>query len=343
MEKKILLTGDRPTGKLHLGHYVGSLKKRVELQDDDSYKMFVMIADIQGLSDNGDNPEKVRNNILEVMLDYLAVGMDPEKITIFQQSHIRELMELTIYLSNLVSVPRLKRNPTIKTEILYRGFGENIPLSFLMYPVSQAADITLFKTNFVPAGEDQEPIIELTCDLVKDFNRTFKDILVEPQLMLSENVYCRRLPGIDGNNKMSKSLGNAIFLSDDEKTLKERVKMMYTDPQHLRVEDPGHIEGNVPFIYLRALSNEKHFRDFLPDYKNLAEMEEHYTRGGLGDGTVKKFLTNVLLDLISPIRERRLKLQENMNDVKDLLHEGTMRARNIAEINIQEIRDAIFG
>ena len=342
MDKKILLTGDRPTGKLHLGHYVGSLKKRVELQDDDRYKMFVMIADIQGLSDNADNPDKVRNSILEVMLDYLAVGMDPEKIIIFQQSQIRELMELTIYLTNLVSVPRLKRNPTIKTEIQYRGFGDNVPLSFLMYPVSQAADITLFKTNFVPAGEDQEPLIELTRDVVKDFNRTFGDVLIEPELILNENKYCRRLPGIDGNNKMSKSLGNAIFLSDNEKTIKEKIKMMYTDPLHVRVEDPGHIEGNVPFVYLRALGNEKYFRDFLPDYKNLDEMEEHYTRGGLGDGTVKKFLTNILLDIINPIYERRLELQKDMKKVKELLYEGTLQARKIAEKNIQEIRNVIF-
>lgn len=342
MGKKILLTGDRPTGKLHLGHYVGSLKKRVELQDDEIFKMFVMIADIQGLSDNADNPDKVRNNILEVMLDYLAVGMDPEKITIFQQSQIRELMELTIYLSNLVSVPRLKRNPTIKTEIQYRGFGENVPLSFLMYPVSQAADITLFKTNLVPAGEDQEPLIELTRDIVKSFNQTFGNILIEPELILNENVYCRRLPGIDGNNKMSKSLGNAIFLSDNEKIIKEKIKMMYTDPLHVKVEDPGHLEGNVPFIYLRALSTEQHFKDFLPDYKNLTELEEHYTRGGLGDGTVKKFLTQIMLDIISPIYERRLELQKNMKLVADFLHEGTMNARKVAEQNIQEIREVIF-
>ncbi|MDR2401891.1 MAG: tryptophan--tRNA ligase [Cytophagales bacterium] len=343
MGKKILLTGDRPTGKLHLGHYVGSLKKRVELQEDDQYKMFVMIADMQGLSDNGDNPDKVRNNILEVMLDYLAVGMDPEKIIIFQQSQIRELMELTIYFSNLVSVPRLQRNPTIKTEIQYRGFGDNIPLSFLMYPVSQAADITLFKTNFVPAGEDQEPLVELTRDIVKDFNKIFGNVLIEPELILNENKYCRRLPGIDGNSKMSKSLGNAIFLSDDEKTIKEKIKMMYTDSLHVKVEDPGHLDGNVPFIYLQALGNEKYFRDFLPDYKNLSEMEEHYLKGGLGDGTVKKFLTDILLDIITPIYERRLELQKDMKIVKDLLGEGTSRARRVAEKNIQEIREVIFG
>ena len=342
MEKKILLTGDRPTGKLHLGHYVGSLKKRLELQENPDSQLFVMIADIQGLSDNGDNPDKVKNNILEVMLDYLAVGIDPEKVIIFQQSHIRELMELTIYLSNLVSVPRLKRNPTIKTEIQYRGFEENIPLSFLMYPVSQAADITLFKTNFIPAGEDQEPLIELTRDIVKDFNRTFGDVLVEPEIILNENKYCRRLPGIDGNSKMSKSLGNAIFLSDDEKTIKEKVKQMYTDPTHIDINSPGHIEGNVPFIYLRALCCDEYFKRFLPEYKNLTELEEHYTRGGLGDAKVKKFLTDILIDIISPICERRMRLQKNSKDVIDLLNEGTLKARHIAEKNIKEIRDVIF-
>ena len=301
---KIILTGDRPTGRLHLGHYVGSLKRRVELQNSGEFdKIFIMIADAQALTDNADNPEKVRQNIIEVALDYLSVGIDPAKTNIFIQSQISQLTELTFYYMNLVTVSRLQRNPTVKSEIQMRNFEASIPVGFFTYPISQAADITAFKATTVPVGEDQEPMLEQAREIVRKFNAVYGETLIEPQILLPDNKACFRLPGTDGKAKMSKSLGNCIYLSDTPEDVKKKVMSMYTDPDHIRVEDPGKIEGNCVFTYLDAFSTEEDFKEFLPDYKNLDELKEHYQRGGLGDVKVKKFLNNVLQKQLEPIRQ----------------------------------------
>lgn len=340
--QKIILTGDRPTGRLHLGHYVGSLMRRVQLQDSGLFdKIYVMIADAQALTDNADNPEKVRDNILQVALDYLSVGLDPSKTTIFIQSMVTELTELMFYYMNLVTVSRVQRNPTVKNEIKMRNFEANIPLGFFCYPVSQAADITAFKATTVPVGEDQAPMIELTREIVARFNNVYGPTLVEPEIMLPENAVCMRLPGTDGKAKMSKSLGNCIYLSDTPKELKKKVNSMYTDPLHLNIEDPGHLEGNIPFIYLDAFSKPEHFGRYLPDYASLDELKEHYTRGGLGDGTVKKFLLNVLNELLEPIRERRAYWEQRTDEVADILYHGTQEARRAAAETLADVRRAM--
>ncbi|MBQ6561328.1 MAG: tryptophan--tRNA ligase, partial [Paludibacteraceae bacterium] len=301
--EKIILTGDRPTGKLHLGHYVGSLKRRVELQNSGLYdKIFIMIADAQALTDNADNPEKVRQNIIEVALDYLSVGLDPTKSTIFIQSQVAELCELAFYYMNLVTVSRLQRNPTVKTEIKMRNFEANIPVGFFCYPISQAADITAFKATTVPVGEDQAPMIEQTREIVNRFNHIYGETLVEPNILLPDNAACLRLPGTDGKAKMSKSLGNCIYLSDSEADVQKKVKSMFTDPTHLKVSDPGKLEGNAVFTYLDAFSRDEHFAEFLPEYANLQELKDHYTRGGLGDMKVKMFLNSILQEELNPIR-----------------------------------------
>lgn len=304
--KKIILTGDRPTGKLHVGHYVGSLKRRVELQNSGEFdEIFIMIADAQALTDNADNPAKIRDNIMEVALDYLSVGIDPAKSNIFVQSAVTELTELSFYYMNLVTVSRLQRNPTVKSEIQMRNFETSIPVGFFTYPISQASDITAFKATTVPVGEDQMPMLEQTREIVHKFNSVYGETLVEPQILLPDNKACLRLPGIDGKAKMSKSLGNCIYLSEDEKEVKKKVMSMFTDPDHIRIEDPGKIEGNTVFTYLDAFSNEGHFAEYLPEYANLDELKAHYQRGGLGDVKVKKFLNNVLQEELSPIRARR--------------------------------------
>ena len=303
---KIILTGDRPTGKLHVGHYVGSLKRRVELQNSGEFDdIFIMIADAQALTDNADNPAKIRDNIMEVALDYLSVGIDPAKSNIFVQSAVTELTELTFYYMNLVTVSRLQRNPTVKSEIQMRNFETSIPTGFFTYPISQASDITAFKATTVPVGEDQMPMLEQTREIVHKFNSVYGETLVEPQILLPDNKACLRLPGIDGKAKMSKSLGNCIYLSEDEKEVKKKVMSMFTDPDHIRIEDPGKIEGNTVFTYLDAFSNEGHFAEYLPEYANLDELKAHYQRGGLGDVKVKKFLNNVIQEELSPIRARR--------------------------------------
>lgn len=340
--QKIILTGDRPTGRLHLGHYVGSLMRRVELQNSGSFdKIYVMIADAQALTDNADNPEKVRDNILNVALDYLSVGIDPSKTTIFIQSMVTELTELMFYYMNLVTVSRVQRNPTVKTEIKMRNFEANIPLGFFCYPVSQAADITAFKATTVPVGEDQAPMIELTREIVARFNHIYGPTLVEPEIMLPDNAACMRLPGTDGKAKMSKSLGNCIYLSDTPKELKKKVNSMYTDPLHLNISDPGHIEGNIPFVYLDAFCRPEHFQKYLPDYANLDELKEHYKRGGLGDGTVKKLVLNVLEELLQPIRERRAYWEQHTDEVAHILYEGTCTARQAAAETLAEVRHAM--
>lgn len=339
---KIILTGDRPTGRLHLGHYVGSLKRRVELQNSGDFdKIFVMIADAQALTDNADNPEKVRQNIIEVALDYLSVGLDPAKTTIFIQSMVPELTELAFYYMNLVTVSRVQRNPTVKTEIKMRNFEQSIPVGFFCYPVSQASDITAFKATTVPVGDDQAPMIELTREIVNRFNNVYGDTLVEPEIMLPDNAACQRLPGTDGQAKMSKSLGNCIYLSDTPKEVAKKVKSMYTDPQHLNISDPGHLEGNCPFIYLDAFCTDEHFAKYLPDYKNLQELKDHYTRGGLGDGTVKKFLISVLEEMLAPIRERRKHWEQNIPAVYDILKRGSEAARDVAAVTLHEVREAM--
>ena len=339
---KIILTGDRPTGKLHLGHYVGSLRRRVELQNAGEYeKMFVFMADVQALTDNADNPEKIRQNIIEVALDYLSAGLDPEKCTIFIQSHIPELAELTTYLMNLITVSRVERNPTVKTEIKMRNFEANIPLGFFCYPVSQAADITLFKSNIVPAGEDQKPMIEITRELVRRFNGTYGDVLVEPDIMLPENETSRRLPGTDGKEKMSKSLGNCIYLSDDADTVWQKVRSMFTDPNHLNVSDPGTVEGNAVFTYLDAFSNDEDFAKYLPDYQNLDEMKDHYRRGGLGDMKCKKLLNSILNEMLEPIRQRRHELEQDIPEIYNILRKGTEKARETAVKTMDEVRNAM--
>ena len=340
--EKIILTGDRPTGKLHLGHYVGSLRRRVELQNSGNYdKIFVMIADAQALTDNADNPEKIRQNIIEVALDYLSVGLDPAKTTIFIQSQVPELTELAFYYMNLVTVSRVQRNPTVKTEIKMRNFEASIPVGFFCYPVSQASDITAFKATTVPVGEDQEPMIELTREIVNRFNNVYGKTLVEPEILLPDNAACLRLPGTDGKAKMSKSLGNCIYLSDTAKEVAKKVKSMYTDPQHLNICDPGHLEGNCPFIYLDAFVRDEHFERYAPDYKNLQELKDHYTRGGLGDGTVKKLLINVLAEGLAPIRERRHAFEQDIPAVFDMLRRGSEAAREVAAQTLAEVRRAM--
>lgn len=320
---KVILTGDRPTGKLHLGHYVGSLRRRVELQNAGDYdKMFVFMADVQALTDNADNPEKIRQNIIEVALDYLAAGLDPEKCTLFIQSQITELTELTTYLMNLVTVSRLQRNPTVKSEIQMRNFEANIPVGFLCYPVSQAADITLFKATTVPVGEDQEPMIEQTRELVRRFNTTYGEVLVEPQILLPENKAALRLPGTDGKAKMSKSLGNCIYLSDTAENVWQKVRSMYTDPDHLKVTDPGKVEGNTVFTYLDAFSTDEDFATFLPEYQNLDELKEHYRKGGLGDMKCKKLLNEVINKMLEPMRKRRLEYQQDIPEIYNMLKRG---------------------
>ena len=342
MKNDIILTGDRPTGHLHLGHYVGSLKNRIKLQNEGNYqKMYVFIADSQALTDNYDNPMKIRENVREVMLDYLAVGLDPTKVTFFIQSMIPELTEYTFYFMNLVTVSRLMRNPTVKSEMKTKGMEDTIPSGFLNYPISQAADITLFNTTIVPAGDDQEPMIEQTNEIVRKFNSLYGKTLNECRIMLPDNKLCRRLPGIDGNAKMSKSLGNCIYLSDTIEELKNKVMSMYTDPNHIRVEDPGNVEGNTVFTYLDALATDSHFAKYLPEYKNLDELKEHYRRGGLGDVKIKKFLFNVLNEELEPIRNKRLELSKNMDYVDKILIEGTKKAREVAKENIKKFKKAM--
>ena len=340
---KVILTGDRPTGKLHLGHYVGSLRRRVELQNAGDYdRMFVFMADVQALTDNADNPEKLRQSIIQVALDYLSAGLDPTKCTIFIQSHIPELAELTTYFMNLISVSRVQRNPTVKTEIKMRGFeGESVPLGFFCYPVSQAADITLFKSTTVPVGEDQEPMLEVTRELVNRFNNTYAPVLVEPNIMLPDNATARRLPGTDGKEKMSKSLGNCIYLSDSKDELWQKVRSMYTDPLHLNVSDPGHVEGNAVFTYLDAFSCDQDFADFWPEYQNLDELKEHYTRGGLGDMKCKKFLNEVLNKFLEPMRQRRAELETDIAEIQNILRKGTEQAREVGAQTMDEVRSAM--
>ena len=340
---KIILTGDRPTGKLHLGHYIGSLRRRVELQNAGDYdKMFVFMADVQALTDNADNPEKIRQNIIEVALDYLSAGLDPERCTLFIQSQITELAELTTYLMNLVSVSRVQRNPTVKTEVKMRGFeGESIPLGFFCYPVSQAADITLFKATTVPAGEDQEPMLEVTRELVRRFNQTYAEVLVEPDILLPENLTARRLPGTDGKEKMSKSLGNCIYLSDDADTVWQKVRSMYTDPEHINQNDPGHVEGNAVFTYLDAFSKPEDFQNYWPEYQSLDELKDHYRRGGLGDMKCKKFLNQILNEFLEPMRQRRHAFEQDIPEIYNILRKGTEKARETAAQTIDEVRQAM--
>lgn len=339
---KIILTGDRPTGRLHLGHYVGSLRRRVELQDEGDYdRMYVFIADVQALTDNADNPEKVRQNIIEVALDYLSAGLDPSRVTFFIQSMIPELAELTVYFMNLVSVARLQRNPTVKTEMAMRNFGQSVPVGFFTYPISQAADITFCKATTVPAGEDQEPMLEQCREIVRRFNATYGEVLVEPQIMLPTNKVCLRLPGLDGSAKMSKSLGNCIYLSDTAKEVEQKVRTAYTDPAHLRVEDPGHVEGNVVMTYLDAFATDDDFAVFWPDYKNLEEVKDHYRRGGLGDMKCKKFLTKVLNSRLEPIRRRRHEFEKDIPEVYNILKKGSEAAREVAAQTLHEVREAM--
>lgn len=338
----VILTGDRPTGRLHIGHYVGSLKRRVELQNaGDFKKMFVFIADAQALTDNIDNPEKVRQNVIEVALDYLACGLDPEKITIFIQSQIPELCELSFYFMDLVTVSRLQRNPTVKTEIGMRGFESSIPVGFFTYPISQAADITAFKATTVPAGEDQKPMLEQATEIVRRFNHIYGETLVEPNILLPQNAVCCRLPGTDGKAKMSKSLGNCIYLAESAKEVEKKVKSMYTDPTHLRVEDPGHIEGNTVFTYLDAFCKPEHFGLYWPDYQSLDEVKEHYQRGGLGDMKVKKFLNKILQEELEPIRQRRAEFKKDIPAVYEMLRKGCEEARAVAAETLSEVRRAM--
>lgn len=338
--RKIILTGDRPTGRLHIGHYVGSLRRRVELQNSGEFdEINIMIADAQALTDNFDNPGKVRENIMEVAIDYLSCGIDPEKTTILIQSQIPELTELAFYYADLVTVARLQRNPTVKTEVGMRGFGTSIPVGFFTYPISQAADITAFKATTVPAGEDQEPMIEQTREIVRSFNRIYGcDTLVEPEIMLPPNQASMRLPGTDGKEKMSKSLGNCIYLSDPAAEVKKKVMSMYTDPDHLRVEDPGKLQGNTVFIYLDAFCRDEYFAEYAPEYTNLQEMKDHYTRGGLGDVKVKKFLNNVLQETLEPIRRRRAELEKDIPYVYEVLRKGTAAAEEKAARTLDEVR-----
>ena len=342
MSKKIILTGDRPTGRLHVGHYVGSLKERVRLQNSGQFdEIYIMIADAQALTDNAEHPEKVRQNILQVALDYLACGLDPEKATIFIQSMVPELTELTFYYMNLVTVSRVQRNPTVKAEIQMRNFETSIPVGFFCYPISQAADITAFRATAVPVGEDQLPMLEQCKEIVHKFNSVYGDTLTEPEIILPSNKACLRLPGIDGKAKMSKSLGNCIYLSDTEADVKKKVMSMFTDPNHLRVEDPGNVDGNPVFIYLDAFCRPEHFAEFLPDYQNLDELKAHYQRGGLGDVKVKKFLNNVMQEELSPIRARRKEYENRIGDVYDILKKGSETAKHEAEKTLAEVKHAM--
>ena len=340
---KIILTGDRPTGKLHLGHYVGSLRRRVQLQNEGNYdRMFVFMADVQALTDNASNPEKIRQNIIEVALDYLSAGLDPSKCTLYIQSHIPELAELTTYLMNIVSVARVQRNPTVKTEVKMRGFESNsVPLGFFCYPVSQAADIAAFKATTVPAGEDQEPMIELTRELVNRFNQTYAPVLVEPEILLPENATARRLPGTDGKEKMSKSLGNCIYRSYDADTVWSKVKSMYTDPTHINVSDPGHVEGNAVFTYLDAFSTDQDFADFWPEFQNLDELKAAYTHGGIGDMKCKKLLNNVINRMLDPIRQRRAEYEKDIPEIFNILKQGSESARETAAQTMDDVRRAM--
>lgn len=339
---KIILTGDRPTGRLHVGHYVGSLRRRVELQNSGEFeKIFIMIADAQALTDNFENPEKVRQNIIEVALDYLSCGLDPEKSNLFIQSQIPELTELTFFYSNLVTVSRLQRNPTVKSEIQMRNFEASIPVGFFTYPISQAADITAFKATTVPVGEDQLPMIEQTREIVRKFNSIYDEVLVEPEVLLPDNEACMRLPGTDGKQKMSKSLGNCIYLSDPEAEVKKKIMSMYTDPTHIQISDPGHIEGNCVFTYLDAFSKPEHFAEYLPEYRNLDELKEHYKRGGLGDVKIKKFLNNVLQEELAPIRSRRAEYEKDIPAVYEILRKGSEVARESAAQTMSEVKRAM--
>lgn len=339
---KIILTGDRPTGRLHIGHYVGSLKRRVELQNSGEYdKIYIMIADAQALTDNYDNPDKIRENIVEVALDYLSCGIDPEKSVIFIQSMVPELTELTFYYMNLVTEARLHRNPTIKSEIEMRGFGGTIPAGFLCYPISQASDITAFKATTVPVGEDQMPMLEQAREIVNKFNTIYGETLVEPQILLPDNKACLRLPGTDGKAKMSKSLGNCIYLADTEEDVRKKVMSMYTDPNHLKVEDPGQVEGNTVFTYLDAFCKDEQFAEFLPDYASLDELKAHYRRGGLGDVKVKKFLNNVMQEELAPIRERRKYWEKNIPEVYDILKRGSEEAQKAAAETLKEVKESM--
>ena len=340
--EKIILTGDRPTGRLHIGHFVGSLRRRVELQNEGDFKkMFVFIADAQALTDNIDNPEKVRQNVIEVALDYLACGLDPEKVTLFIQSQIPELCELSFYFMDLVSVSRLQRNPTVKTEIQMRNFETSIPVGFFTYPISQASDITAFRATTVPAGEDQQPMIEQAREIARRFNGIYGETLVEPEILLPDNAACLRLPGTDGKAKMSKSLGNCIYLSDTAEELRQHVMGMYTDPDHLRVQDPGKVEGNTVFTYLDAFCKPEHFAAYLPDYPNLDELKAHYRRGGLGDVKVKRFLIAILEEELAPIRARRKEWEQNIPEVYRLLKEGSDAARAVAADTLADVRRAM--
>ena len=340
---KVILTGDRPTGRLHLGHYVGSLRRRVELQNKGDFdRMFVFMADVQALTDNASNPDKIRDNIVNVALDYLSAGLDPEKCTLYVQSRIPELAELTVYLMNIVSVSRVQRNPTVKTEVKLRGFeNDSIPLGFFCYPVSQAADIAAFKATTVPAGEDQEPMLELTRELVNRFNNTYAPVLVEPKIMLPENATARRLPGTDGKEKMSKSLGNCIYLSDDADTVWKHVKAMYTDPTHLNVSDPGHVEGNAVFTYLDAFATDQDFADFWPEFQNLDELKAAYQHGGIGDMKCKKMLNKVINRMLDPIRARRAEYEKDIPEIFNILKKGSDAAREVAAQTMDEVRKAM--
>ena len=339
---QVILTGDRPTGRLHLGHYVGSLKRRVELQNSGEFeKIFIMIADAQALTDNADNPEKIRQNIIEVALDYLACGLDPEKSTLFIQSQVPELCELSFYYMNLVTVSRLQRNPTVKSEIQLRNFETSIPVGFFTYPISQAADITAFKATTVPVGEDQLPMLEQTKEIVRKFNSVYDEVLVEPEILLPQNQVCMRLPGTDGKAKMSKSLGNCIYLSDTKEEVKKKVMAMFTDPNHIKIEDPGSLEGNAVFTYLDAFASDEHFERYLPEYKNLQELKDHYQRGGLGDVKVKRFLNAVLEEFLEPIRTRRKEYEQNIPAVYEMLKKGSQVARAEAAKTLDEVRAAM--
>ena len=339
---KIILTGDRPTGKLHLGHYIGSLRRRVLLQNAGDYeRMFVFMADVQALTDNADNPEKIRQNIIEVALDYLSCGLDPQKCTLFIQSQIPELAELTTYLSNLISVSRLQRNPTVKTEIKMRTLEANLPLGFFCYPVSQAADITAFKATTVPAGEDQEPMLEVTRELVRRFNQTYGEVLVEPNILLPEQAVCRRLPGTDGKEKMSKSLGNCIYLSDDAATVWKKVKKMSNGEPRMSMEEPGHLEGNAVFTYLEAFSTDEDFAEFWPEFENLEALKQQYVQGGIGDGTCKKFLNSVINKMLDPIRTRRHEWEQDIPEIFNILKKGSEAARETAAKTMDEVRAAM--
>lgn len=339
---KIILTGDRPTGRLHVGHYVGSLKRRVELQNSGEYdKTFIMIADAQALTDNIENPEKIRQNIIEVALDYLSCGLDPAKSTLFIQSQISELCELTFYYMDLVTVSRLQRNPTVKAEIQMRNFEASIPVGFFTYPISQAADITAFKATTVPVGDDQLPMIEQTREIVRKFNSVYSEVLVEPEALLPQNQACMRLPGIDGKAKMSKSLGNCIYLADTADDVKKKIMSMYTDPTHLQVSDPGHIEGNTVFTYLDAFCKDEHFERYLPEYANLDELKAHYQRGGLGDVKVKKLLNNVMQEELEPIRNRRKEYEKDIPEIYNILKKGSEAARETAAQTLSEVKNAM--